>query len=72
MLEQAAKTLHSNPGTRVKVVGNRNPSEDPKLASERAAAVADKLVNEYGVNADLITEAAGGTGNRTVQIYVLP
>jgi outer membrane protein OmpA-like peptidoglycan-associated protein len=72
MLEQAVKTLQAHPGAHIKVVGNRNASEDKALASERASAVATKLTSEFGIQASQIEKSTGSTGNRTVQIYVLP
>lgn len=72
MLAQAVKTLKANPGSRIKVVGNRNSGEEAKLASERADAVAAKLTSEYGIASTSIEKSTGKTGNRTVQIFVLP
>ena len=72
MLAQAVKTLQANPGSRIKVVGNRNASEDAKLATERAEAVAAKLTSDYGIASSSIEVTTGKTGNRTVQIFVLP
>ena len=70
MLAQAAKTAKNYPGAKIRVEGNRNPSEDKSLAAERASAVKAKLVSEYGIDAQQISVSVGTAVTRTVSVFV--
>lgn len=59
-----ADYMKSNKETTVTITGYASPEGKPelnqKLSEERAKAVADMLINKYGIDADRITTAAGG------------
>jgi hypothetical protein len=74
MIAQAIKLVKANPGTVVKLIGNENNRERSATnmyALARAKNVQRKLI-AGGIPESSTVVATGGSGDRTVEVWVVP